>query len=100
VIQTSVERWLKDAMDKEKATSGSVVVLDPRDGAVLALASYPSYDPSAVAKSDPQALMDRAVSWTYEPGSTMKAITIAAAIDQKVVTPNTTHADRGGRVTV
>jgi cell division protein FtsI/penicillin-binding protein 2 len=95
VIQTSVERWLKDAMDREKATSGSVVVLDPKDGAVLALASYPTYDPSAVAKADPQALMDRAVSWTFEPGSTMKAITIAAAIDQKVVTPNTTYVDRG-----
>jgi cell division protein FtsI/penicillin-binding protein 2 len=95
VIQTSVERWLKDAMDREKATSGSVVVLDPRDGAVLALASYPTYDPSAVAKADPQALMDRAVSWTYEPGSTMKAITIAAAIDQHVVTPNTTYVDKG-----
>jgi len=95
VIQTSVERWLKDAMDKEKATSGSVVVLDPRDGAVLALASYPTYDPSAVAKADPQALMDRAVSWTYEPGSTMKAITIAAAIDQHAVTPNTTYVDKG-----
>lgn len=95
VIQTSVERWLKDAMDKEKATSGSVVVLDPRDGALLALASYPTYDPSSVAKADPQALMDRAVSWTFEPGSTMKAITIAAAIDQHVVTPNTTYVDRG-----
>jgi cell division protein FtsI/penicillin-binding protein 2 len=95
VIQTSVERWLKDAMDREKATSGSVIVLDPRDGALLALASYPTYDPSSVAKADPQALMDRAVSWTFEPGSTMKAITIAAAIDQHVVTPNTTYVDRG-----
>ena len=95
VIQTSVERWLREAMQKEKATSGTAIVLDPRDGAVLALASYPTYDPAAVARSDPQALMDRAVSWTYEPGSTMKAFTIAAAIDQHVVTPNTTYDDKG-----
>ena len=95
IIQTSAERALKAAMDKEKATGGSVVILDPRDGAILALASYPSYDPSSVAKADPQALMDRAISWTFEPGSTMKAITIAAAIDQGVVTPNTTYVDSG-----
>ena len=95
VVQNSAEHWLRDAMEKEKATGGSVVILDPRDGAVLALASYPSYDPAAVAKADPQALMDRAVSWTYEPGSTMKAITIAAAIDQNVVTPSTTYVDQG-----
>jgi cell division protein FtsI/penicillin-binding protein 2 len=95
VAQTAAERWLKDAIDKEKATGGSVVLLDPRDGAILALASYPTYDPAAVAKADPQSLMDRAVSWTYEPGSTMKAITIAAAIDQSVVTPSTTYLDQG-----
>jgi cell division protein FtsI/penicillin-binding protein 2 len=95
VIQTSAERALRAAMNKEKATGGSVVVLDPRDGAILALASYPSYDPSAVAKADPQALMDRAISWTFEPGSTMKAITIASAIDRGVVTPNTTYVDTG-----
>jgi cell division protein FtsI/penicillin-binding protein 2 len=95
VIQTSAERALKAAMVKEKATGGSVVILDPRDGAILALASYPSYDPSAVARADPEALMDRAISWTFEPGSTMKAITIAAAIDQGVVTPNTTYVDTG-----
>ncbi|MDQ2952033.1 MAG: penicillin-binding protein 2 [Chloroflexota bacterium] len=95
VIQTAAERELKAAMEKEHATGGSVVILDPRDGAILALASYPSYDPAAVAKADPQALMDRAISWSFEPGSTMKAITIAAAIDQGVVTPNTTYVDKG-----
>jgi len=95
VIQTATERELRAAMEKEHATGGSVVILDPKDCAVLALASYPTYDPAAVAKADPQALMDRAVSWTFEPGSTMKAITIAAAIDQHVVTRNTTYEDKG-----
>ena len=95
VMQTAAERELKAACEKEKCTSGSVVILDPRDGAVLALASWPTYDPASVARADPKALQDRAVSWTYEPGSTMKAITIAAAIDQHVVTPATTYEDKG-----
>jgi cell division protein FtsI (penicillin-binding protein 3) len=94
-VQTAAERALKDAMTKEQATGGSVVVLDPRDGAILAMASYPTYDPAAVAKADPQSLQDRAISWQYEPGSTMKAVTIAAAIDQHVVTPDTTYDDKG-----
>ena len=95
VVQTSAERALREAIVKEHATGGSVVVLDPRDGAILALASSPTYDPGNVARADPAALQDRAVSWTYEPGSTMKAITIAAAIDQHVVAPNTTYEDKG-----
>ncbi len=95
VMQTSAERVLRAAMEKENATSGSIVMLDPRNGGILALASFPSYDPAAVAKANPQSLLDRAVSWTFEPGSTMKAITIAAALDRRLVTPNTTYEDRG-----
>ena len=95
VLQTSVERNLEAACAKEHCASGSMIILDPRSGAILALASWPSYDPAAVAKADPKTLLDRAVSWTYEPGSTMKAITIAAAIDRHVVTPNTTYEDKG-----
>src|SRR5256886_3608602 len=101
-IQTAVERELAAAMQREKAASGSVVVLDPRDGAVRALASWPSYDPSRVGAATNQALPDRAISWTYEPGSTMKAITVAAALDKGVVTPKTSsnhvgYAGIGGR---
>ena len=95
VVQTAAERALRNAMEKEHATGGCVVVMDPRDGAILGLASYPTYDPSAVGKADPEALRDRCTSWQYEPGSTMKAITIAGAIDQHVVTPDTTYEDKG-----
>jgi len=94
-IQTAVERELAAAMQREKAASGSVVVLDPRDGAVRALASSPTYDPSRVGAATNEALRDRAISWTYEPGSTMKAITIAAALDKGVVTPKTSYNDVG-----
>ena len=94
-IQTAAERALAAAVQSEKAAGGSVVVLDPRDGAILALASNPSYDPGRVAAATPEALRDRAISWTYEPGSTMKAITVAAAIDKGVVTPRTSYNDVG-----
>jgi cell division protein FtsI (penicillin-binding protein 3) len=94
-IQTAAERELAAAVQREKATSGSVIVLDPRDGAVRALASSPTYDPAQVAAATNEALRDRAISWTYEPGSTMKAITIAAALDKGVVTPKTSYNDVG-----
>src|SRR5207245_1903178 len=94
-VQTAVERELAAAIARERATSGSAIVLDPRDGAILALASWPPYDPARVATADAEALRDRAVSWAYEPGSTMKAITIAAALDKRVVTPQTTYDDKG-----
>jgi cell division protein FtsI/penicillin-binding protein 2 len=95
VIQTAVERELRRAIEREKAPSGSVIVIDPRDGAILALASWPTFDPARVAVADPESLRNRAVSWTYEPGSTMKAVTIAAGIDRHVVTPTTTYDDKG-----
>ena len=94
-IQTAIERELAAAVQREKAAGGSIVVLDPHDGAVLALASWPSYDPARVASASPEALRDRTVAWTYEPGSTMKAITIAAALDKGVVTPETSYNDVG-----
>ena len=94
-VQTAAERELAAAVQSQKATSGSVVILDPRDGAVLALASWPTYDPARVASAANEALRNRAISWTYEPGSTMKAITIAAALDRGAVTPKTSYNDVG-----
>ena len=94
-IQTAVERVLRAAIEREKAPSGSIIVLDPRDGAIMGLASWPTFDPARVAAADPQSLQNRASSWAFEPGSTMKAVTIAAGIDQHVVTPSTTYDDKG-----
>lgn len=95
VFQAAAERELRAAIEKEGAQGGSVVVLDPKDGAVLALASYPTFDPAKVGQADPEALRDRSIAWTYEPGSTMKAVTVSGAIDQHVVTPSTTYNDVG-----
>ncbi|HEY7625053.1 MAG TPA: penicillin-binding protein 2 [Candidatus Limnocylindria bacterium] len=94
-VQTAAERELAAAVEREKATGGAVVVLDPRDGAVIAIASAPTYDPARVMTADAEGLRDRAISWTYEPGSTMKPITVAAALDKGVVTPETSYNDVG-----
>ena len=95
VAQTAAERELAAAMKKEHATSGSVLVVDPTDGSIRALASAPTYDPAAVRVADPEALRDRAIAWPYEPGSTMKAVTIAAALNEKVVKPTDWYNDVG-----
>jgi cell division protein FtsI/penicillin-binding protein 2 len=94
-VQNAVERELAAVVQREKAAGGAIVVLDPKDGAILAIASSPTYDPARVASADAEALRNRAISWTYEPGSTMKAITVAAALDRGVVTPSTTYEDHG-----
>src|SRR5712692_5145713 len=94
-VQNAVERELAAVVEREKAAGGAVVVLDPKDGAVLAIASSPTYDPARVGSADAEALRNRAISWTYEPGSTMKPITIAAALDKGVVTPTTSYQDVG-----
>jgi len=81
----------------------AAVVLDPRTGAVLALASVPSFDPNSlerdfaklsVDRTSP--LLDRSTSGLYPPGSTMKVVTAAEALDAGVVTPQTTFVDTGG----
>ena len=95
VAQTAAERELAAAMRKEHATSGSIIVLDPTDGAVRAIASAPTFDPSAVRLADPESLRDRAIAWPYEPGSTLKAMTIAAGINEHVVRPTDAYNDVG-----
>jgi cell division protein FtsI/penicillin-binding protein 2 len=94
-VQNAVERELAAVVEREKAAGGAIVVLDPKDGAVLAIASSPTYDPARVGSADAEALRNRVISWTYEPGSTMKAITVAAALDKGVVTPSTSYQDVG-----
>ncbi len=97
-IQTAAERLLLEAVDTHKAKSGSIIVMDPQNGEILALATYPRLDPAALDFSDPEhvkLLRNSAVSDVYEPGSVMKVITAAAAIDSGRVTPDTTYEDNG-----
>jgi cell division protein FtsI/penicillin-binding protein 2 len=64
-------------------------VVDPRSGEVLAIANWPSVDPSKPGEGDPYAAQDRAVQANYEPGSTFKPFTVAGALEEKLVTPET-----------
>ena len=95
VAQTAAERELSAAMKKEHAASGSILVVDPSDGSIRALASAPTYDPAVVRLADPEALRDRAIAWPYEPGSTMKAMTIASALNEHLVKPTDSYNDVG-----
>src|SRR5437588_1053603 len=66
----------------------SAIVMDPRSGAVLAMANWPTVNPNEPAASSPDALENRAVGFAYEPGSTFKAITVAGALQQGLITPS------------
>jgi cell division protein FtsI (penicillin-binding protein 3) len=88
-IQWAAQKAIDDQVAASKAESGTVVVMDPRSGAVLALATSPSYDQSNLAAANAAALGDRAVSEVYEPGSVAKVITMSAAIQQGVADPTT-----------
>ena len=81
--QKIVNRYLPDGV--------SVVVLEPDTGDILALVSMPNYDPGPEGRKNikPAAMTDRCARWLYEPGSTMKALTIAAALNDGTITPNT-----------
>ncbi len=78
------------------ADGGSVIILDPATGAVLAMCSYPDYDPGAYNEvEDINVYNNPAIFGAYEPGSVFKPITMAAALDSGAVTPGTTYEDPG-----
>ncbi len=94
-VQYLVEQHLWQGVQKYGAESGTIIVMDPRTGAILAMASYPCYDPYNFYKEDESLLLDPAVSKQYEPGSVMKLVTMAAALDSGTVTPQSTYYDAG-----
>ncbi|GAB3262008.1 peptidoglycan D,D-transpeptidase FtsI family protein [Chitinimonas naiadis] len=95
-IQYLAFRELKKAVDDNKAKGGGIVVLDARTGEVLALANMPSFNPNNREKLDPSARRNRALTDAYEPGSTMKPMTAAAALETGEVTPQSIIQTGGG----
>ena len=88
-VQFFAYQKLRDAVTANKAKSGSVVVLDAQTGEVLALANYPSYSPDNRRNLSGAQLRNIAVTDTFEPGSIMKPITVAMALEAGKVTPQT-----------
>jgi cell division protein FtsI/penicillin-binding protein 2 len=95
IVQRMVEDELALAIDSYGAESGTVVVLNPRTGAVIASASLPVYDPNQFAQTEAEHFLDPLVSTAYEPGSVFKIITMAAGLDSNTVAPGTTVYDSG-----
>jgi cell division protein FtsI (penicillin-binding protein 3) len=88
-IQYIAERELATAINKTHALAGTVVVMNPNNGELLAVANWPTFDPNAASAGTPaESRMNRAVSALYEPGSTFKLITLAAAFDQGITNPD------------
>src|SRR5438477_3659005 len=87
-IQYIAEKELAAAIGTTHALAGTVIVQNPNNGAILALANWPKFNPNSPNGVKPEERMDRAVSAIYEPGSTFKLITLAAAFDQDLTTPS------------
>ncbi len=95
-IQFKAESVLKDAVLKNSADSGSIIVANPKTGAVLAIANYPDFNPNTYNKvENSKDFSSIALSGNYEPGSVFKAITMAAAINEGKIKGDTTYVDSG-----
>lgn len=88
-IQNSVEEKLKEAEIKYGAKEGSVIIMDPKTGGILAMSSYPSYDPQKYYEYDSNLYKNPAISDTFEPGSVFKVLVMAAGLDAQVIDPET-----------
>jgi cell division protein FtsI/penicillin-binding protein 2 len=94
-IQYVAEQAIGAAVAANKAESGSVLIMDPKTGGIIASASYPSYDANDFPHQDVARFQDPAVSYLYEPGSVMKVVTLSGALDVHAITPTTTIVDPG-----
>jgi cell division protein FtsI (penicillin-binding protein 3) len=99
-VQFFAYQKLRDAVIEHKAKAGSVVVLDVASGEVLALANYPSYAPNKRQSLSGAQLRNRALTDTFEPGSTMKPFVISLALEKGLVRPETSIQTAPGRLSI
>lgn len=88
-LQAQVERILRETRDAWQARAATAIVLDPRTGGVLAMAVLPGFDANRFAAMRPERVRNRALTDTYEPGSTFKVVTVAGALEDGIVGPET-----------
>lgn len=97
-VQSIASRALEDAIKRNRAESGSVIVMDPKSGAIRAMVNYPDYDPNnyqSIDSGDYNKFINRSVTNLFEPGSGFKIITMAAGLDTSSVKSDTTYNDTG-----
>ncbi len=99
-VQFFAYQKLREAVLENKAKAGSVVVLDAQSGEILALANYPSYSPDKRVNLSGEQLRNRALTDTFEPGSTMKPFAVALALEKGLVKPETPIQTAPGRITI
>jgi cell division protein FtsI (penicillin-binding protein 3) len=99
-IQFFAYQQVREAVLQNKAKAGSVVVLDAHTGELLALANYPSYNPGKRQNLTGAQLRNRALTDTFEPGSTMKPLIVSLALQKGLVTPDTVINTSGGRMSM
>jgi stage V sporulation protein D (sporulation-specific penicillin-binding protein) len=94
-IQYAAEQALANGVKKARAESGSVLIMDPKTGGIIAWADYPSYSANNFTKTPTALFKDNVLSYVYEPGSVMKVVTLSGAMDVGKITPNTVIDDPG-----
>ena len=87
-LQHIAEREVRAGVEAARADGGTAVIMDPHSGEILAMASWPTFNPNEYSDAPENARRNRAVQDLYEPGSTFKLVTASAAIEEKVVTPD------------
>lgn len=96
IIQYETEKILKSAIEKNQADRGTIIVMEPETGRILAMASYPNFNPNSYGEAENmEVFRNLAISDSYEPGSVFKPFTIASAIDDGKINPDTTYVDTG-----
>lgn len=94
-VQMMVEERLKKAVERFGARGGQVIVMEPKTGVIVSMAAFPSYDPANFSNFAKELYKNPAVANSYEPGSTFKALIMAAALNENIVKPNTIIEEKG-----
>lgn len=95
-VQLEAEKIVKRSVEKYKAANGSLVIMNPDNGEIIAMSNYPTYDPSKYKDiKDYSVFRNSSITDEYEPGSIFKVITMAAGLDTKKVEPDTKYNDTG-----
>lgn len=94
-VQWIAEEELETAIERYQAESGSIIIMEPKTGAILAMANWPTYDPNTYGDADQAAFSNPSVAAQYEPGSIFKIITMGAALDSGLIEPSTPFTDTG-----